>query len=979
MSERHRTSHSELNCIKFKSLSLQINRCIMWSRPIQTRRLTKLATRCYSNSTPSLVKVLASDSIEGICGATFKSRGHELVEMPGIKKDELIKVIADYEGLVVRSGTKVTREIIDAGVNLKVIGRAGTGVDNIDVPYATNKGILVVNTPGGNTVSTAELAVAHIMSLARNVSQGTSSLKAGQWNRSKLTGSELHNKVLGIVGIGKIGKEVARCLKGLGMKVIGYDPIMSSEAALSAGITSVSLEELFSACDFISLHTPLTKETENLFNAANIAKCKQGVRIVNCARGGIVNEADLLEALNSGHVAGAALDTFVTEPPTADSLALRTHPKTVISPHLGASTEDAQDRVARAIAENMSDIYDGGSFFGVVNAPDLGAVKKDPRLVPFVSLAEMLGSIQGQLLGNAKMHGMTISLSGKDISDPKATEVIKAAVIKGALSQLVSQPVTMINAIALAEDMGMNIAVNLSEAPGSMYRNTMTVELGIEGMLNMSRVVEGTTIGQNQLRVTSIDGYPLDCPPSDYMLMFNNYDRPGVLKRICEKLADAKVNIANFALGRKEKGKVAMGVLNIDTSVPEDVLLGLAKYADISNVFQIELKSPVDPNFRVNTTVSGIAKPQIKPRNPEFSSGPCKKRPGYDLASLRTDVLGRSHRSKLGKSRLQKAIFDTKSILGIPDDYHVGIVPASDTGAYEMAMWNLLGERPIDACYHESFGKGWHEDAIKHLGLKDSTREFSAEYGQLPDFANTNPDHDIMFTFNGTTSGVRVPNLDWVSADRKGLTLNDATSAAFAMDIEWSKCDVTTYSWQKVLGGEGAHGMLIMSPQAVERLETFKHNRPLPKIFRMLKKGKLDEAIFKGDTINTPSMLCVEDYLDALKWAEAEGGLQGLIARSKSNLGVLEAFVAQNDWIHFLAKDPATRSNTSVCLTLDLGKDQVKQFIALLEKEGVAYDIGAYRDAPDGLRIWCGATVEQEDVEALMPWLKWAYETVANK
>jgi phosphoserine aminotransferase len=399
---------------------------------------------------------------------------------------------------------------------------------------------------------------------------------------------------------------------------------------------------------------------------------------------------------------------------------------------------------------------------------------------------------------------------------------------------------------------------------------------------------------------------------------------------------------------------------------------------------QIRLKEPIDPNFRVRSSVAeegveqghvlGSRKPAQKPRHPEFSSGPCKKRPGYDLGALRTDVLGRSHRSKLGKARLRKAIDDTKRILEVPDDYLCAIVPASDTGAYEMAMWNMLGERPVDACYWESFGKGWNDDAIKHLKLKDTTRTFSADYGKLPDFSATNPDHDILFTFNGTTSGVRVPNLDWVRADRKGLTFNDATSAAFAMDIEWPKVDVTTFSWQKVLGGEGAHGVMILSPRAVERLKTFDAKRALPKIFRMTKKGKdgavdIDRELFEGSTINTPSMLCVEDYLDALNWSDSIGGLKGLIKRSEGNLGVLDRFVGKNDWIHFLAADPAIRSNTSVCLTLDLTKDQVKKFVALLEAEGVAYDIGSYRDAPDGLRIWCGATVEREDLEALMPWL----------
>lgn len=378
----------------------------------------------------------------------------------------------------------------------------------------------------------------------------------------------------------------------------------------------------------------------------------------------------------------------------------------------------------------------------------------------------------------------------------------------------------------------------------------------------------------------------------------------------------------------------------------------------------------VGRQFSTNT------RPAERPACPNFSSGPCAKRPGYSLANLDTSALGRSHRSKLGKKKLKDAIEQTKEILGIPEDYLVGIVPASDTGAYEMAMWTMLGERPVDMCHWESFGKGWLGDAASHLKL-DNVREFTAGYGELPDLAQTDPSHDVCFTFNGTTSGVRVPDLDWISDDRTGLTMNDATSAAFAMNIDWNKVDVTTYSWQKVLGGEGAHGMLILSPKAVERLESYTpENRALPKIFRMVKKGKIDAALFEGATINTPSMLAVEDYLDALAWGKSLGGLQGLIDKSMSNLAVVEKFVEEEDWISFLAKDPATRSNTSVCLVLDLEADKVKKIDKLLEAEGVAFDIGAYRDAPAGLRIWCGATVEASDLAALMPWLKWAYKEV---
>jgi phosphoserine aminotransferase len=321
-------------------------------------------------------------------------------------------------------------------------------------------------------------------------------------------------------------------------------------------------------------------------------------------------------------------------------------------------------------------------------------------------------------------------------------------------------------------------------------------------------------------------------------------------------------------------------------------------------------------------------------------------------------------------------------LLKVPDDYLVGIVPASDTGAYEMAMWNVLGQRNVDICHWESFGKGWLSDAVAHMKLKDTVEvnEITAGYGELPDLDQTNPDHDICFTFNGTTSGVRVRRgADFISNDRTGLTLCDATSACFAMDMPWEKLDITTYSWQKVLGGEGAHGMLILSPRAVERLESYvPENRPLPKIFRLTKKGKLDAGVFKGNTINTPSMLAVEDYIDALEWTESVGGVDALIKMSEDNLGVLAKFVDENDWIQFLAKDPTIRSSTSVCMTLDLTEDQIKKFVNLLDSEGVAYDIGGYRDAPPSIRIWCGSTILKTDLEALCPWLTWAYEEVKS-
>lgn len=377
-----------------------------------------------------------------------------------------------------------------------------------------------------------------------------------------------------------------------------------------------------------------------------------------------------------------------------------------------------------------------------------------------------------------------------------------------------------------------------------------------------------------------------------------------------------------------------------------------------------------------------IAKPAVRPANPNFSSGPCAKRPGWSLQALADAPLGRSHRAKIGKTKLKEAIDLTREILGVPADYRIGIVPASDTGAVEMALWSLLGERGVDMVAWESFGSGWVTDVIKQLKL-DDTRSFVAPYGELVDFAEVDFDRDVVFTWNGTTSGVRVPNADFIPANREGLTICDATSAAFAQRLDFAKLDVVTFSWQKVLGGEGAHGILILSPRAVARLESYKPAWPLPKIFRLTSGGKLIEGIFVGETINTPSMLCVEDYLDALSWARSVGGLDGLVGRADANFAVLDAFIERTPWIANLAQKPETRSNTSVCVTIvdpevtALSADQqaafAKGIVSALEKEGVAFDIGAYRDAPSGLRIWAGATVEASDLEALTSWLDWAF------
>ncbi|APR51710.1 phosphoserine transaminase [Sphingomonas koreensis] len=373
-----------------------------------------------------------------------------------------------------------------------------------------------------------------------------------------------------------------------------------------------------------------------------------------------------------------------------------------------------------------------------------------------------------------------------------------------------------------------------------------------------------------------------------------------------------------------------------------------------------------------DATLASIAKPATKPARPHFSSGPCAKPPGWDAAKLATEVLGRSHRSKLGKTRLQYCIDLMREMLRLPDTHRIGIVPGSDTGAFEMAMWTMLGARGVTTLAWESFGEGWVTDAVKQLKLDPTV--IRADYGQLPDLSQVDFADDVLFTWNGTTSGVRVPNGDWIPDDREGLTFADSTSAVFAYDLPWDKIDVATFSWQKVLGGEGGHGVLILGPRAVERLEQYTPAWPLPKVFRLMAKGKLAEGVFKGETINTPSMLAVEDAIFALEWAKGLGGLDGLIARSDANAAALDKIVAERDWLGHLAADEATRSKTSVCLTVE-GADEafIKTFASLLEKADAAYDVAGYRDAPAGLRIWCGATVDTADIEALGPWLDWAY------
>ncbi|WP_054590330.1 phosphoserine transaminase [Sphingopyxis macrogoltabida] len=374
--------------------------------------------------------------------------------------------------------------------------------------------------------------------------------------------------------------------------------------------------------------------------------------------------------------------------------------------------------------------------------------------------------------------------------------------------------------------------------------------------------------------------------------------------------------------------------------------------------------------------MSEVTTPQVRPTRPYFSSGPCAKPPGWDASKIAVESLGRSHRAKIGKTRLAYCIDLMREMLQLPDTHRIGIVPGSDTGAFEMAMWTMLGARPVTTLAWESFGEGWVTDAAKQLRLDPTV--IRADYGQLPDLTQVDWSNDVLFTWNGTTSGVRVPNGDWIAADREGLSFADATSAVFAYDLPWDKIDVATFSWQKVLGGEGGHGVLILGPRAVERLENYTPAWPLPKVFRLVSKGALAEGVFKGETINTPSMLAVEDAIFALEWAKSLGGLDGLKARSDANAAALDKIVADRDWLSHLAADPASRSKTSVCLSVaGADADFIKKFAGALEKEGAAYDVAGYRDAPPGLRIWCGATVDTADIEALGPWLDWAYASLS--
>lgn len=732
-------------------------------------------------------------------------------------------------------------------------------------------------------------------------------------------------------------------------------------------IELVSLDELYPRADFITIHTPLTSDTRKMFNDETFAKCKDTLRIVNCARGGIIDEQALLRALEAGTVAGAALDVYETEPPPAETKPVLEHPLVVCTPHLGASTAEAQEKVAQEIAQSFVDAFEGRRISGVVNSKILAELASRKDLHPYVDLSERMGSLQAQLIfGNLK-H-IEIETVGQTLKG--GTGILMAALLKGVLSQMIEESVNLINAPHLAAEFGIKVTEKHTHSAKHLHGNNIKVTFKTDkGTRSLTGIVDRT----GTPRLVEVDKFQMHLDLEGHSLFWSNIDKPGCISRITSILGENSVNISSFSLGRESIGGRAIGVLNVDSAVNDDVIDQLTCTGDL--IYSVHTYLP--PLGTEAADDADGSKPTARPNSACFGSGPVKKFPGYDFAKLPSRNLGRSHRSALGLDTLQQVIGEQARLLKIPRDYYVGIVPASDTGAFETAMWSMLGQRPVDICYWDSFGKGWYTDAVKELKL-DNIREFKADYGELPDLTKTNADHDIVFTWNGTTSGVKVPDGGWISADRKGLTFCDATSAVFAMDMPWDKLDVTTWSWQKALGGEGAHGMLVLSPRAVERLNTYTPAWPLPKLFRLTKNGKFCDDVFTGKVINTPSMLAVEDALLALDWVDSIGGLESMKSISEANLHVVEEFVEANEWIHFLAQDKTIRSNTSVCLTLDLEPAQVKELVKLLESENVAYDIGAYRDAPPGLRIWCGSTVETADVAVLMEWLKWAYNEVRN-
>ncbi|OQS04763.1 phosphoserine aminotransferase [Thraustotheca clavata] len=895
-----------------------------------------------SRGASTKTRILVTDPIDSVGIDALRTYGYH-VDVASLTPSQLLSEIPSYHGLVVRSNTRVNKEIIEAGKQLRVIARAGTGVDNIDLIAATKQSILVMNTPCGNTIGATELTMGLLTALARQHSI-----------------SGVHGKTIGLIGLGRVGEQVAQRCLAFGMNVLAYDPLLSDKAAKARDIEPATLNELFARSDFISIHCPLTPGTRGILNKDRIARCKDGVFILNTSRKALLDLDAAYEAVESGKIQGLALDIV----PSSEHPIFR-HPNVLCTPHIGASTKEGQARVSLAISHQVDQALRGQSYSNIVNAPNLDLANNTVR-PPYSLLAEKLGSLQAQLLSTQKITKVSISSQGKEVFAIPPNE-LRRAVCQGIGCHLLEHEITPENAVEILHSRGIVTDEHAQEdiEKDLNYNNVVTVACHLDD--GTTRKVTGTVFGANQLRLIQYNKLNLDAILSGSMVFFTNTDKPGVLHAVTQVLAKHSINIGCFGLGRTENH--AVGVLNVDDTPSSKVMEELGTMEQLANVRLVNL---LDMPLALP---SPLNVPAIKPKSMNFGSGPCKKRAGYTLGGLPSRTLGRSHRSTIGKKVLAEAIEKTKSILQLPDDYVCGIVPASDTGAFEMAMWNLLGPKPVDMFYWDAFGKGWQNDAVNELKLENVTT-YSAPYGEIADLSKVNKDHDVCFTWNGTTSGVCVPNGDWIADDRTGLIMNDATSAAFAMEMPWNKIDVCTFSWQKVLGGEGAHGMLVMSPRALDRLNSFSpENRPLPKIFRMKNsKGEINMDLFKGSTINTPSMLCVEDYIDALDWAESQGGVPGLSAKASRNLAVIESFVEANDWIEFLAKDKSIRSKTSVCLMIPkASKAQLKEMQGILESNGVAVDIGSYKDAPPGLRIWCGATVETEDLEALMPWIDHAY------
>ncbi len=525
------------------------------------------------------MKVLVTDPIEQVCTDILKKDGIEVESKPGLPPDEIKKIIGGFDALIVRSGTKVTADIIAEAKQMKVIGRAGAGVDNIDVPAATRKGIVVMNTPGGNTISTAEHTMALMMAMARNVPQSFHSLQEGKWDRKKYTGTELYGKTLGVIGLGKVGREVASRARAFGMNVIGYDPLLAAEVASKLGLETVSLNDVYKRSDFITVHTPLTEETRGILGEKSFALCKHGVRVVNCARGGIIDEAALLKALESGQVAGAAFDVFVKEPPVDNPLLK--HPKVIATPHLGASTEEAQEKVAKHIVEQLDDFFKGRGIAGAVNITDYQTAVSD-ELRAYLVLAEKIGSMHAQLL-NGKVKSITASYRGAVLQ--KASELLSTAVLKGLLDKIMYSPVNFVNASVLAKEMGIAVSEK-KEQDGEHYSQLLNITMQTD---KEERSISGTVFGENELRVVGIDRFHFELVPEGHLIFYSNIDRPGMLAAVGGVLASHKINIAGMSLGRSAPGQRAITVMSVDSDIPEAALKEISKIEGVSEVKTVKL------------------------------------------------------------------------------------------------------------------------------------------------------------------------------------------------------------------------------------------------------------------------------------------------------------------------------------------------------------------------------------------------------